>query len=68
MLINTHKGNDMNNITITEIRAHLKAKGATLTKLKIHLNGNDAYEVDNNGDFKIYTAYELKEAFKHGAI
>lgn len=58
----------MKNITITEIRAHLKAKGATLTKLKMRLNGNDAYEVDSNGNFKIYTAHELKEAFKHGSL
>ena len=58
----------MKNITITEIRNHLKAKGATLTKLKMRLNGNDAYEVESSGGFNVYTAHELKEAFKHGAI
>lgn len=58
----------MQKITITEIRNHLKAKGATLTKLKMRLNGSDAYEVEKDGGFNIYTAHELKEAFAHGAI
>lgn len=59
----------MNHITITEIRNYLKRNGATLTKLKMRLNGNDAYEVEkNDGSFNIYTAHQLKEAFKHGAI
>lgn len=58
----------MKNITITEIRNHLKAKGATLTKLKMRLSGNEAYEVESGGGFRLYTAYELKEAFKCGAI
>ena len=50
----------MKNITITEIRAHLKAKGATLTKLKMRLNGSDVYEVEKDGGFNIYTAYQLQ--------
>lgn len=58
----------MKNITITEIRNHLKAKGATLTKLKMRLNGNDAYEVSKGDAFNIYTVHGLKEAFKIGAI
>ena len=58
----------MQNITIAEIRKHLEAKGATLTKLKMRLNWIDAYEVESNGDFKIYTERELKEEFKYGAI
>lgn len=58
----------MKNITITEIRNHLKAKGATLKKLKMSLNGNDAYEVESNGGFNVCTAYELKESYQMGAI
>lgn len=58
----------MKNSTITEIRNHLKAKGATLTKLKMRLNGNDAYEVSNSESFNTYTVHGLKEAFKCGAI
>lgn len=58
----------MKNITITEIRAHLKTKGATLKKLKMRLNGNDAYEVSNGEAFNTYTVHQLKEAYQMGAI
>ena len=58
----------MKNITITEIRNHLKAKGQELHKLKMKLNGNDSYEVNNGYSLHVYTAHELKEAFKHGVI
>lgn len=58
----------MKTVTITEIRDHLKAKGKELTKLKLKLNGSDAYEVSNGDSFRVYTAYELKEAYQIGAI
>lgn len=59
----------MKNITITEIRAHLKTKGQELTKLKMKLNGNDAYEVKHrDGGFNVYTVHQLKEAYQLGAI
>lgn len=58
----------MQNITITEIRKHLEAKGATLTKLKMRINGNDAYEVSKGEAFNVYTVHGLKEAYRIGAI
>ena len=59
----------MNQITITEIRNYLKRNGATLTKLKMRLNGNDAYEVQyKDGGFNVYTVHQLKEAFVSGAL
>ena len=59
----------MNRITITEIRNYLKLNGATLTKLKMRLNGNDAYEVQyKDGNFNVYTVHQLKEAFVAGAL
>lgn len=58
----------MQNITITEIRKHLEYKGATLTKLKMRINGNDAYEVDKDGGFNIYPIHGLKEAYRIGVI
>ncbi len=50
--------------TLTEIKKDVLAKGGEYKKLKMRLNGNDAYEVNN----KTYTKRHLIEAFKNRAI
>lgn len=59
----------MNRITITEIRNYLNRSGAALKKLKMRLNGSDAYKVQyKDGGFHIFTVHQLKEAFISGAL
>jgi len=50
--------------TLTQIRHHVEASGGTYKKLKMYLNGNDAYEV--NG--VTMTTAEMIERFKRGEL
>ena len=50
--------------TLTEIKKVVLAAGGTYKKLKITLNGNDAYEV--NG--KTLTKSQLIVAYENGAL
>lgn len=50
--------------TLTQIKKDVIANGGEYKKLKMRLNGNDAYEV--NG--ATYTKPQLIEAYKMGAI
>lgn len=54
----------MKTVGIREIKKSVLASGGTFEKENFYLNGNDAYRV--NG--KLYTKYELIEAYKHGGI
>ena len=36
----------MKTSTLTQIRQHVESTGGTYTKLKMRLNGNDAYEIN----------------------
>lgn len=49
---------------IREIKKSVTNSGGTFVKEKFYLNGNDAYRV--NG--KLYTKYELIEAYKMGDL
>jgi len=50
--------------TLTQIRHHVEASGGTYKKLKMYLNGNDAYEV--NG--VTMTKADMIERFNGGAL
>ena len=50
--------------TLTEIKRAIKLTGGEYKKLKIRINGNDAYEV--NG--KTYTKQQMIEAYDMGDI
>lgn len=52
------------NPTLTEIRKAVEAKGGEYRKLKMYLNGNEAYEV--NG-VKM-TKHEMIERYKLGEL
>lgn len=59
----------MKQITLTDIRNHLKQYGATRTKQKMRLNGLDAYKVQySDGSYKILNVKQLKEAFEYGLL
>lgn len=49
---------------IREIKKSVLADGGTFEKENMRLNGNDAYRV--NG--KLYTKYELIEAYEYGDL
>lgn len=50
---------------IEEIRDYLAKQGMNLRKLRMRLNGNDAYEVEYpNGGFALCTACELKDRYR----
>lgn len=50
--------------TLTEIKKAVKANNGTYSKLKMTLNGNDAYEVNK----VTYTKPQLIEAYKLGTL
>ncbi len=54
----------MSNITLTEIKKDVKAKGGEYRKLKMYLNGSECWEV--NG--KKYTKAQMVEAYKLGEL
>lgn len=59
----------MKQVTLTEIRKYLKQFDATLTKQQMRLNGLDAYKVQySDGNYKILTVKQLKEAFEYGLL
>ena len=50
--------------TLTQIRRHVEVTGGTYRKLKMRLNGNDAYEV--NG--VTMTKADMIERYKRGVL
>ena len=54
----------MKNVTLTEIKKEVIAKGGSYKKLSLKLNGNDAYEVND----KKYTKSQMIEAFRMGDL
>jgi hypothetical protein len=54
----------MKNVTLTQIRKSVEAAGGTYNKLKMYLNGQDAYEV--NG--VTMTKADMIERFNEGAL
>jgi len=50
--------------TLTQIRQAVESAGGTYRKLKIYLNGNDAYEI--NG--VTMTKVEMMERFQRGEL
>ena len=54
----------MKKVTLTEIRKSVESKGGSYKKLKMTLNGNDAYEV--NG--RTITKREMIERYRLGEL
>jgi hypothetical protein len=54
----------MKNVTLTQIRKSVEAAGGTYNKLKMYLNGQDAYEVNS----VTMTKAEMIERFQMGAL
>jgi len=54
----------MKNVTLTQIRQHVEATGGTYNKLRMYLNGNDAYEVNS----VTMTKADMIERFNEGAL
>ena len=54
----------MKNVTLTQIRQHVEATGGTYNKLRMYLNGNDAYEVNS----VTMTKADMIERFKRGEL
>jgi len=50
--------------SLTEIKKTVLSKGGDYSKLKIKLNGNDAYNVDG----KIYTKSQMINAYNEGSL
>jgi hypothetical protein len=57
-------GTVMKKPTLTQIRQHVEATGGTYRKLKMYLNGNDAYEVND----VTMTKAEMIEHYKLGEL
>jgi len=64
LISRSHRRRDMKTPTLTQIRHHVEASGGTYKKLKMYLNGNDAYEV--NG--VTMTKADMIERFNGGAL
>ena len=60
----TQRRRDMKSPTLTQIRKSVEASGGTYNKLKMYLNGQDAYEV--NG--VTMTKAEMIDRFQMGAL
>jgi len=54
----------MKNVTLTQIRKSVEATVGTYNKLKMYLNGQDAYEVNS----VTMTKAEMIERFNEGAL
>jgi len=54
----------MKNVTLTQIRKSVEASGGEYRKLKMYLNGQDAYEVNS----VTMTKAEMIERFQMGAL
>ena len=54
----------MKNVTLTEIRKSVEATGGEYRKLKMYLNGQDAYEVNS----VTMTKADMIERYKLGAL
>jgi hypothetical protein len=50
--------------TLTQIRQHVESTGGTYTKLKMRLNGNDAYEINS----VTMTKADMIERYKLGVL
>ena len=60
----TKKESEMKTPTLTQIRQAVESAGGTYRKLKIYLNGNDAYEIDG----VTMTKVEMMERFQRGEL
>ena len=54
----------MKNVTLTEIRQAVESNDGTYNKLRMYLNGQDAYEVNGT----TMTKADMIERFKRGAL
>ena len=60
----TQRRIDMKNVTLTQIRKEVVAAGGEYKKLKMYLNGQDAYEVNS----VTMTKANMIERFNEGAL
>jgi hypothetical protein len=54
----------MKNVTLTEIRQAVESNDGTYNKLRMYLNGQDAYEVNGT----TMTKADMIERFKRGEL